>query len=794
MSLYKYILPLICPALSFAQGAAQVDLYDAGEATFEILNDLFPLDNGGMVAVGSSRLEAWILRTDEGGDMVWQRVRDGERSDNYSVIETNAGNILYGGEIGFPNTRFVAGLLAADGEQLWERTYDATRCQAVIELKDERFVLAGGATRYSSYIALTNSDGDPVWERNLDPDGYQSGIFAIREMEDGILAAGRHADAQGSRLYGRIWKVDFDGDVDWSRDYIIDEHRYSSTTFTSMISSRNGGYYIGGICQVGELRDRGAVYLLYIENNGDLIFQRAYRLERGGSPAGESLAQFANGTLLLVGWSHAPILGGGSAHVPLVLRINPDGEVIDIADSVAMADRLTPNTRIDYKSVVIRNGREAVIAGTLKNWDDEESGEDGALIRLEPLILGLEFYHISPPDSILTLLKDEEFTFSVGARNPWQAEMEYRWMVDGEPAGQDTILIYTFRTTGDIRASCQVLAGNSEIETGWLVHVRDLLIASHTPDTLSITLQRNSEIEFALDSVAYIGDRENLRYEWLLYDSAAVRWEEVGGDDRIGIRSYAFDWTGGYALKARVFDPNVDPVPADSVQWAIQVRGVIRAFEPNVPEISLEPRQEATFELIPFNANNDSIEFWWTLDGADTLSIESTLSISFQDTGRYVVSGYAREQVGEEEWEEDVQRWAVNVGMLSVDDFGLDSGFRRNDDPLMISIAPNPFNDQAMVTVDLGGRAFLPALRADKNVRPPSAQVGGLFPVRLSLYAIDGREILRLHDGPLSPGTHQFRFFTSFRMTSEVNMPSGVYFLRLQSGSHSRTVKAVLMR
>ncbi|MBM3330128.1 MAG: hypothetical protein FJY67_11775 [Calditrichaeota bacterium] len=329
--------------------------------------------------------------------------------------------------------------------------------------------------------------------------------------------------------------------------------------------------------------------------------------------------------------------------------------------------------------------------------------------------------------------------------------------------------------------------------------MRNLFIASHAPDTLSLTIQRNSEIDFALDSVAYIGDLENLRYEWMIYDSAAVRWEEVGGDDRIGIRSYAFDRTGGYALKARVFDPNVDPVPADSVQWAIQVRGVIRAYEPNLPELSLEPRLEATFELIPFNANNDSIQFWWTLNEADTLSTQSTLSMSFQDTGRYVVSGYARERVSEEEWEEDVQVWVVNVHSLSAgldprlrgDDEGEsedDEGGSGDDDPLSLTIAPNPFNDQATVTIDLGGRAFLPAQRADKNVRPPRAQMGGLMPVRLSLYALDGREVLRFHNGPVSLGTHQFRFFTSFRMTS------GVYFLRLLAGSHSHTVKAVLLR
>ncbi|MBM3330177.1 MAG: T9SS type A sorting domain-containing protein, partial [Calditrichaeota bacterium] len=89
-----------------------------------------------------------------------------------------------------------------------------------------------------------------------------------------------------------------------------------------------------------------------------------------------------------------------------------------------------------------------------------------------------------------------------------------------------------------------------------------------------------------------------------------------------------------------------------------------------------------------------------------------------------------------------------------------------------------------------GGRAFLPALRADKNVRLPSAQVGGLIPVRLSLYALDGREVLRLHDGQLSPGSHTFALshFGTF------TLPSGIYFLRLQAGSYSRTVKAVLMR
>jgi len=493
---------------------------------------------------------------------------------------------------------------------------------------------------------------------------------------------------------------------------------------------------------------------------------------------------------------------------PFLVRLNPNGEVIwtqelDFSDD----QRLAEPVFIDIRSLVRTQLDEVVACGTASTRADNNR-YDAILLKFTSDILHAEFLIRTPEERDLWVMPGTSIAFEVRAEGDAFQGLRYEWFFEDSIIGRDAGVDVLFDSTGDFRISCHAEHNNNVVELDWMVHVRDLFIITHTPDTLSLTVQRNSESDFSLDSVAYIGDSENLRYEWMIYDSTAVRWEEVAGDDRIGIRSYAFNRTGGYALKAKVFDPNVDPIPADSIQWNIQVRGVIRAFEPNLPELFLEPRQEATFELIPFNANNDSIEFWWTLNEADTLSTQSTLSMSFQDTGRYVVSGYARERVSEDEWEEDVQVWVVNVHSLSAgldprlrgddegesgDDEGKsgdDGGGRRDDAPLSLTIAPNPFNDQATVTIDLGGRAFLPALRADKNVRPPSAQVGGLLPVRLSLYALDGREVLRLHDGPLSPGNHTF----SLSHFSTFTLPSGIYFLRLHSGTHSRTAKAVLMR
>ncbi|MBM3328956.1 MAG: PQQ-like beta-propeller repeat protein [Calditrichaeota bacterium] len=714
-------------------------------------------------------------------NLEWERILGFDEPTRLeSVIDTDDGRLICAG---VSESQFFGMALTQDGEIEWANFYGLGYAHAAIELKAGGLIFAGislanGQNR--AQLTSVRADGEVNWQRYYSPGG-SARFYTLREVEDDIIAAGwGFIQGDGDHVYAVRASQD-NGDVIWER-FFRDLPPYQAY---SMVSSVDGNYLLTGFALAGRVYP----YLMNISSDGNFNWLRIYE-NLGGNARGYSVARLDDGYLIV-----GSVGIGAQQTRPIAIRTANTG-LANWASQYAVEELENVDAGSNNLNSTIRTTNNLWLACGWVRKTNFELDYDGILASFVPDTLAPIIRNYSPRDTLVQILSESSIDFLVEADSPAGQETRYEWYANDTLLNEvDNGITLVFPRSGDVTIRCRASNEFGRVDLTWLVRVRDLFIITHSPDTLSLTIRRNSEIDFSLDSVAYIGDSENLRYEWLIYDSAAVRWEEVAGDDRIGIRSYAFDRTGGYALKAKVFDPNVDPVPADSVQWAIQVRGVLRAFEPNVPEISLEPRQEATFELIPFNANNDSIQFWWTLDEADdTLSILSTLSISFADTGRYVVSGYAREQVGEEEWEEDVQRWAVNVGMLSVDDFGLDSGFRRNDDPLMISIAPNPFNDRATVTIDLGGRAFLPALRADKNVRLPSAQVGGLIPVRLSLYALDGREVLHLHDGPLSPGTHQFRFFTSFRMTSGVNMPSGVYLLRLQAGSHSRTVKAVLMR
>ena len=80
-------------------------------------------------------------------------------------------------------------------------------------------------------------------------------------------------------------------------------------------------------------------------------------------------------------------------------------------------------------------------------------------------------------------------------------------------------------------------------------------------------------------------------------------------------------------------------------------------------------------------------------------------------------------------------------------------------------IYPNPFNPTTDVTFSVPEDSY----------------------VRLSAYNINGQEVAVIHDGYQSLGEHSYTWDAS-------SLPSGMYYVRLVSGNHVETMKAVLMK
>jgi hypothetical protein len=83
---------------------------------------------------------------------------------------------------------------------------------------------------------------------------------------------------------------------------------------------------------------------------------------------------------------------------------------------------------------------------------------------------------------------------------------------------------------------------------------------------------------------------------------------------------------------------------------------------------------------------------------------------------------------------------------------------------------PNPFNSSTTIKFNL----------------PLRRRVGGMM-VLLKIYDISGKEILSLINENLEPGTYKISF-------NAINLPSGVYYYKLQSVDFSKTRKLVISK
>ncbi len=84
---------------------------------------------------------------------------------------------------------------------------------------------------------------------------------------------------------------------------------------------------------------------------------------------------------------------------------------------------------------------------------------------------------------------------------------------------------------------------------------------------------------------------------------------------------------------------------------------------------------------------------------------------------------------------------------------------------------------------------FLPIARFDVSTVQNQRIISSLHQVSLKVFDVLGREVARLVDEYKQPGNYNFQF-------SIINyqLPSGVYYYRLQAGNTSLTKKMLLLK
>jgi len=321
--LFRLLLILSCASLlvDVVEGAGWVRTYGPQSS---IATSLEPTADGGYILAGSTdrvvtaEIDAWVMKLDSGGNIVWQRTFDSGNHDHFAVVRpTAAGDYLVAGLT--PSLRTGASdalilKLDASGNVIWQKAYGGMRGGYAADLRptpDGGSIVAGltyeerldGAFEVGWVLKLDPS-GEIVWQKTYAGTGAR-GFRVIQLTADGGYIAA------GARFSRSVWVVQLDatGNIVWQKTYAAPG---DEVTVNDLRATADGGYVVVGTNFPWGL-DWLEGWMMKLDATGNIVWQKIIDPRVHSDGAEPSAVQpTADGGYLVVGGTPTPYQGDGS--------------------------------------------------------------------------------------------------------------------------------------------------------------------------------------------------------------------------------------------------------------------------------------------------------------------------------------------------------------------------------------------------------------------------------------------------------------------------------------------------
>lgn len=231
---------------------------------------------GQTISYGAGYYDAYLIKTDYTGSVLWSRTYGGNYSENNgTVVQTRDSGFACAG---YTTSFGVAGadifIIKTDsiGNLQWSRCYGMSTDEigyGLIQTMDGGYLITGlrlvTSTDYNVLAIKTDSLGNLMWTKEYGGTSYDWGYGAVEVSTGGYLIYGRTMSYGAGAEDALLIRTDFNGDTLWTRAY----GQTANDHLSHAMETPDGGFLACGKGVPVATSNRNHLYLIKTDSNGN---------------------------------------------------------------------------------------------------------------------------------------------------------------------------------------------------------------------------------------------------------------------------------------------------------------------------------------------------------------------------------------------------------------------------------------------------------------------------------------------------------------------------------------------
>jgi len=263
--------------------------------------------DGGYIITGRTGEDVLLIKTNNNGNVVWDRTFHGNESYISSSVHqtSDGGYIIIGGTVE-PHGSYNNSLLIKtddEGNEQWSKIFGGSQMDKFLsgqQTNDSGYILAGDTMSFGSrnvpwiWMMKTDESGNEQWNKTY---GNGSGNSIQQTTDSGYIIAGTvHGNMTLPNIF--LLKTDFYGNVEWKKTY---GGPYADYGY-SVQQTSDDGFIIFGISYQGDMGNVPAVALLIkTDSQGNEVWNKTFEKGINDDIQGYSVRQTKDQGYIMTG-------------------------------------------------------------------------------------------------------------------------------------------------------------------------------------------------------------------------------------------------------------------------------------------------------------------------------------------------------------------------------------------------------------------------------------------------------------------------------------------------------------